>query len=187
MCGRYFVDINETEIQNIIASAKHNDNDSAQTTLFKGGEIFPTNTVPVITAADTRFMVWGFPDYTGKRPLINARSETASVTRTFKESFAQRRCIVPATSYFEWKTLPDKRAKQKYEFKLTDKSLLYLAGIYSLDGRFAILTRAAVSCLTEIHDRMPVILPFELSDIWLNKSPDIMNNALTELLFAPRA
>jgi putative SOS response-associated peptidase YedK len=182
MCGRYYVDIDEKDFRDIIASVERNAAARDETIAFKGGEIFPTNAVPVITAAETRFMVWGFPCHDGKKPLINARSETAASTRMFKESFAARRCVVPATSYFEWKRL-NKRTNQKYEFKLPDKSTLYMAGIYSPDGCFSILTRPASLSISEIHDRMPVILPRHLTVAWLNEAPDVMGDALTELLF----
>jgi putative SOS response-associated peptidase YedK len=152
---------------------------------FNSGEIFPGTAAPVITSErEVRFMTWGFPDWTGKRPHINARSETAAAARTFREAMAVRRCIIPASSYYEWKSV-DKKQKEKYEFRLPDHSAFYIAGIYSPDGRFAVLTREAGPGLSEIHDRMPVILPKELTSVWLVESPEVMLEAVTELDFAP--
>ena len=71
------------------------------------GEIYPTDVVPVIapdrSGSRAVFpMKWGF---TGRSLLINARSETAGSKPTFKESWERRRCIVPASWYFEWEHL----------------------------------------------------------------------------------
>ena len=60
-----------------------------------------------------------------------------------------------------------------------------MAGIYSTDGQFAILARNAASAIMQIHDRMPVILPKSLIDVWLKQSPEVMSQALTDLQFSP--
>ena len=60
---------------------------------------------------------------------------------------------------------------------------MYMAGIYSSDGRFAILTRAASTVMAEIHDRAPVIVSKERVFSWLKESQDAMLNAVTELFF----
>lgn len=154
--------------------------------VFSGGEIFPGSAAPVITPDNSaRFMLWGYPSaVSGRRPHINARSETAATARTFSAAMASRRCLVPASGYYEWKTLGQKK-KVKYEFTLPGRVPIYMAGIYSADERFAILTRDAAPGLTEIHDRMPVILPKERADVWLNGSQDVFAHALTSLLFSP--
>ena len=150
--------------------------------VFRSGEIFPGNVAPVLDAErEARFMLWGFPNLiAGKRPLINARSETAAVKRTFCDAMASRRCLVPASGYYEWKTL-SKKHKEKYEFTLPDRETMYMAGIYTQANQFAILTRAASPSTGDIHDRMPVILPKTLGDVWLNESPDVILDPLTEL------
>jgi putative SOS response-associated peptidase YedK len=188
MCGRFVVEIEEQQLREIIEEAQDGiSRDSEQLSFtFKGGEIFPGNTVPVITANKKAcFMTWGFPSIVAdRRPHINARSETAATSKTFGEAIATRRCIVPASAYFEWKDL-GKKKKAKYEFRLKDRSPLYMAGIYSEDGEFAILTRDAAPAMTEVHDRMPVIIPKSSIDTWLNESPEAMSQALTELQFEP--
>jgi putative SOS response-associated peptidase YedK len=185
LCGRYFIESDNNELADIIAAAERSAAGYSAPVSFKLGEIFPGTAAPVITAErEVRFMTWGFPDWTGKRPHINARSETAAAARTFREAMAVRRCIIPASSYYEWKSI-DKKQKEKYEFRLPDRSPLYMAGIYSPDGRFAVLTREAVPGLSKIHDRMPVILPRELAEAWLVESPEVMLEAVTGLTFAP--
>jgi len=152
---------------------------------FSGGEIFPTNTAPVVTVDGLRFMTWGFPSILDNQyPHINARSETAATSKTFGEAIATRRCIIPASAYYEWKHTGKKR-KEKYEFTLPGRGPLYMAGIYTADGQFAILTRDAAPAMTEIHDRMPAIIPKSLIKAWLKDSPEAINQAQIELNFAP--
>ena len=196
MCGRYLVEISEEELREIAAALDTTPADGAVspcgnsdeltfTFAGKGGEIFPGSVAPVITGNnEVRFMKWGFPGIIAKQSYINARSETAAASRTFGEAMAARRCIVPASGYYEWKTR-DKKHKAKYKFTIPDQTLMFMAGIYSVDGQFAILTRAAVSAITEIHDRMPVILSKSLAEMWLQESPDALNEALTDLEFSP--
>ena len=80
MCGRYslFNEQDNTEIQSIIRKV----NQQYPDTPIKTGEIFPTNTVPIIIASGDRLQpmpcVWGFPQYSGNGVIINARAETAA-------------------------------------------------------------------------------------------------------------
>ena len=187
MCGRYLIEIDEKELREILSTAEISADDRLDklSFTFEGGEIFPSNTAPVITAEGVRFMTWGFPSISESlNPHINARSETASTSKTFGEAFDARRCVVPASAYFEWKQTGKKR-KVKYEFTLPKRTPLYMAGIYTIDGQFAILTRDAAPAITEVHDRMPVILPKSLIKVWLNDSPEVINQALIDLQFAP--
>jgi putative SOS response-associated peptidase YedK len=78
--------------------------------LITEGEVRPSNIVPVIapnrSGARTVFpMVWGFNLPRSSSPMVNARVETASSKPTFKESWERRRCIIPASYYFEWEHL----------------------------------------------------------------------------------
>ena len=200
MCGRYLIEIDDNELYDIIAEAEMNARSNAEhpelggsiaggaaARGFAGGEIFPGSVAPVITSGNAaQFMIWGFPSLAaGRRPHINARSETAATARTFSASMASRRCLVPASGYYEWKTLTGKK-KEKYEFRLAGRTPIYMAGIYSGDaggGRFAILTREAAPALAEIHDRMPVLFTKESASVWLGGSPDAIREALTDLTY----
>ena len=187
MCGRYLIEIDEKELKEILSAAETSADERMDklSFTFRGGEIYPDNTAPVITADGVRFMTWGFPSLVeNQHSHINARSETAATSKTFGEAMEVRRCVVPASAYFEWKHTGKKR-KTKYEFTLPKRTPLYMAGIYTIDGKFAILTRDAAPTMTEIHDRMPVIIPKSLIDVWINQSPEVMNQAVTILKFAP--
>ena len=207
MCGRYLIEIDDNELYDIIAEAEMNagrmeyggagavlaeyggtGEGSAAARGFTGGEVFPGSVAPVIISGNAaQFMIWGFPSLAaGRRPHINARSETAATARTFSAAMASRRCLVPASGYYEWKALSAKK-KEKYVFRLPGRAPIYMAGIYSGGiggGRFAILTREAAPALSEIHDRMPVIFTKESAAVWLAGSPDAIRDALTDLTFS---
>ena len=186
MCGRYLVEIDDDELGEIVAAAQAGAPAGFGPQGFCGGEVFPGGIAPVIAQGlKARFMLWGFPcAIPGRRPHINARSETAATAKTFSTAMAARRCVVPASGYYEWKAL-DKKRKEKYLLTLPGKSPMYIAGIYSEDGRFAVLTRDAAPGISEIHGRMPVIIPKTLVGAWLEESPGAMAEALTDLRFAP--
>lgn len=110
---------------------------------------------------------WGFPKWTSKGVIINARSETAAEKSMFRKSLLQRRCVVPATGFYEWN-----HKKQKYKFNLPNHELLYLAGIwneYEGEKHFVILTTAANEAMKDIHNRMPVILKKNIINQWVKK------------------
>ncbi len=145
---------------------------------IKSGEIFPTDTVPVLTLEDqavqARLFNWGFPGWQGKGVIINARSETVVEKSMFRQAFMQRRCIIPSTGFYEWKAASTGRKKDKYFLRLADSPMLYMAGIYmvyeqagmQLPG-FVILTTAANPSMQPIHDRMPVIIARHEQAAWL--------------------
>jgi putative SOS response-associated peptidase YedK len=126
---------------------------------------------------------WGFvPPWAkslrgGKQP-INARVETVATSRMFAPSFERRRCLIPADGFYEWKAHGKGRRKQPYHLAEPDGRPLVFAGIWSswrdreamdLEPVFstAIVTTEAAGEITEIHHRMPVILPETLWDDWL--------------------
>lgn len=127
---------------------------------FKTGEIFPTNTVPILVSENTHIKpipgYWGYPGYKGSDVLINARAETAAQKPTFADSFRYSRCIVPTTGYFEWN-----KQKTKYLFRKPGQIILYLAGLYKVykdTVKFVILTTKSNESVADVHHRMPIIL-----------------------------
>jgi putative SOS response-associated peptidase YedK len=76
MCGRFYIDDEDEQYQAFLKRMYRRDSDDASLPLRKSGEIFPTDTVPVLDAAGPRLMEWGFTRYDGKGRVINARSET---------------------------------------------------------------------------------------------------------------
>lgn len=107
---------------------------------------------------------------------INARFESVHEKPTFKRAFVRSRCLVPASGYYEWATeLGKYKTKQPIYISREDSHLLAFTGIYeswtSPEGVIrksaAIITRPAVGELAKVHDRMPVFLPRDRWDAWL--------------------
>ena len=187
MCGRYYIEIDEKELREIVnAVEKGLISDNEQMTFIKtSGEIFPTDIVPVQTGINKyQPMKWGFSGHGGK-PVINARSETAAQKPMFSEAMRERRCVIPASGYYEWKT--EGKKKTKYQFHIPGKSL-YFAGCYRREPHkpfysFCILTRQAAWGAEAIHPRMPVIIPQKHIETWLNEMPSEINYAVPDLEF----
>ncbi|MDX5337460.1 MAG: SOS response-associated peptidase [Cyclobacteriaceae bacterium] len=177
MCGRYSlskskIDLEERFQAEMLAEFKPRYN------------IAPTQLVPVITSESPKgfsFFYWGItPDFGQNKPvaqkLINAKAETVHEKISFKSSFERRRCLIPADGFYEWKKL-GKKTKIPHRFTLREEDLFSFAGIWeeyeSLSGEiqhtFLILTTTPNEVVSEVHDRMPVILSRENEKKWLDK------------------
>ena len=127
-------------------------------------------------------LLWGFPGFDKGKLLINARAESVKDRPTFSDSFAGRRCALPAAGFYEW----DKK-KEKVIFTLPDSPILYLAGIYrpyGAENRFVVLTREANASMEPVHDRMPLILSGKEVLPWVSdaaKAGDILTKELPML------
>ena len=141
--------------------------------------------------------------------LINARAETVREKKSFAESVAERRCVIPAKKFYEWD-----RDKNKAEFSSLHEKSVYLAGIYRFEdpavpersaktdgcadtpesmsddpfteqnGRFVILTTAANGSMKPVHDRMPLALRRDQIEPWLTdaeKTDEILSQTPEEL------
>jgi putative SOS response-associated peptidase YedK len=122
---------------------------------------------------DIALLRWGFAG-PNNAPLINARSETATQKPTFAEAFAQRRCLIPADSFYEWQALEGQKTKQPWRIGLKGGGMMAFAGLWQPEAAFGnedcftILTTAANDYLAPLHERMPVILPREQFGLWLD-------------------
>lgn len=175
MCGRYQLD---TGIEQLMLRF---DAENRYIGYGSKNEIFPTDTVAIITGEGGHNYIdaakWGFDNPYDKRPLINARGETVDQKRTFKDMFTNGRCIIPATAFFEWQKNEEKK-KTKMLITVKDVPIFGMAGIYrnvlNEDGskifRAAIITISANKVMSEIHDRMPVILPADAEKVWLDNT-----------------
>ena len=168
MCGRYFWDNDaeeafEEDFPELAGMAR------LQEKVLRTADYTPAMEVAaVVGAAGTLaadILKWGFIGFDKGRLLINARAESVRTKQTFAESFAARRCVLPAAGFYEW----DKK-KEKVIFRSPDRPILYLAGIYRPYGdekRFVILTREANASMLPVHDRMPLILTREEVEPWV--------------------
>jgi putative SOS response-associated peptidase YedK len=104
---------------------------------------------------------------------INARSETVDTSGAFRDAFTRRRCVVPATGFFEWDRTT--KVRQPYWFHRPGGKLVFFAGLHESwqpePGRwhrtFTILTTAANELVAPVHDRMPVVLDERSADLWM--------------------
>ena len=120
------------------------------------------------------------------RPLFNARAETVHRLPSFRLPFREHRCLVPASGFYEWRK-DDSGSRTPVWFHRGDNAPVAFAGIWSTeranDGDIdtcTVITCAANELVTPVHQRMPVILPHEAYDDWLN--PDADAGTLLSLL-----
>lgn len=129
-----------------------------------------------------QWVKWGFiADWMREPPkmlILNARSETVLEKPMFRGAIEQNRCIIPASGWYEWKTI--RGVKQPFymsrDMSKSNNSLLAFAGIYSrfmaADGSeidtMAILTKPAMGMLKQVHHRMPCMLPQDAYKDWLD-------------------
>jgi putative SOS response-associated peptidase YedK len=155
--------------------------------------IRPTNTAPIIRPLDPAdpfvgvdmvdarwwlipfFHKGGVKDW--KPMCTNARAETVATTATFREAFKRRRCLVPATHFFEWNG--PKGAKDMWRFSKVGSEIFCFAGLWDVahttDGRvesFTIITTAPGPDCSPYHTRQPVILEPDRWATWLDLSTD---------------
>jgi len=179
------------ELHSILATLRFK-NEIEAISVKLSGEIFPSNIIPVIIEVQGSEqaavpMKWGFPRFDSKGLIINARSETATIKPTFRQSAKNMRCIIPVSYYFEWQS--KEKEKIKYSLRPSNGSLAYIAGLYKIDSHsggqvFTVLTRQADDKISFIHDRMPVILPKQLIYEWLsphNSFDEFINRTVGEL------
>ena len=195
MCGRYYLD-DEIKDERLLEQFRQAMRISVKicANMKTRGEIRPTDIVPVIAPSSLGRrtgafpMQWGFTHPSRGMLVFNTRSETAKEKELFVTSVDDRRCLIPASCYFEWKKL-DKNRKEKYAFYAEDREPLYFAGLYirtSDEHRlpcFTILTQDAGKELRQIHPRMPVIVPLNRTEEWL--SPDTDFHTVVDSLKVP--
>ena len=208
MCTRYLMELSP-ELRPIIEAARHSSLtgkmvDQLGKALKTEGEVRPTDMVPVI-APDKKGikqiypMIWGFSLPGMDRPIVNARVETAPEKPSFKEGWKKRRCIIPASYYFEWDHIQvgnRMKVKDKYAIQPRNQQVTLLAGLYRIQQTdagfqypvFTVLTRKPSMELEKIHDRMPVILPEDVIADWINPATfvsdikRIAENSLTDMI-----
>ena len=115
-----------------------------------------------------------------KKPLINIRADTLAEKPYFRGALSKRRCIIPASGFYEWKEAdnPKEGGKTPIYFHRTDGKPFGFAGIWDqredTDGSplitCAIITTEPNALLGMVHNRMPMILPRRAEDLWLDAS-----------------
>ncbi len=168
--------------------------------------IAPTQDVAVVrkTADDPQrqlvMLHWGLiPSWAKEAKLgqrmINARGETVAEKPSFRAAFKRRRCLVLADGYYEWQKPAAKGTKkQPYYIHMQDDRAFAFAGLWeywegaSSSGPIescTIITTDSADLTADIHDRMPVILPPEAYELWLD--PELQDKDPLLPLLAPYA
>lgn len=145
--------------------------------------VAPEQDIAVIVQNDARKldeMRWGLIPFWAKQPssdlsTINARAETLEIKPTYRNSFKNRRCLIPADGFYEWKGAAGKKAPYFIRFKSHEP--FAFAGLYDLwesptsevIASATIVTTTPNALLSEIHNRMPVILSDGEFELWLSK------------------
>jgi putative SOS response-associated peptidase YedK len=176
MCGRFVIAADANALQ----QAFHLENVPEFSPRFN---IAPTQNAPVITNVHPKvlsFYRWGLipswsKDIAIGQKMINARTEGIEDKPAFRAALRRRRCLVPATGFYEWQKRDD--GKAPHYIHLTDQPIFALAGLWEVwrDAEkqelrtFTILTTAANPFMQSLHDRMPVILRREDYDLWLTQ------------------
>jgi putative SOS response-associated peptidase YedK len=191
MCGRFTMTVDPAQLQdtfpwlNVPEGMGHRYN------------IAPTQPVAVVPNNDENrieFFNWGLIPWWAKDPsignrLINARAETLAEKPAFRAAFRRRRCLVLADGFFEWRKDPGKKVKQPMYIRLKTGEPFAFAGLWeiwnSADGSqilsCTIITTEPNELVSDIHNRMPVILAREGYSAWLNPS-EVQPADLSDLL-----
>ncbi len=190
MCGRYNVTPNAQafiDAFDIVAGAELLP-DQPRYNIAPGTDKHPT-LVPIVRQSDKgrelAMVRWPLIPYWAKGKQVdystaNAKGETLVEKPTYKNAWQKRRCLIPASGYYEWRKVPGQKNKQPYHIKLHDQALFAFAGLWERskqeDGKAVesctIVTTTPAESIAFIHTRMPVILPPHAYPEWLTGSTD---------------
>ena len=189
MCGRYMLTSPVDALRQLFLFEQ-------RPNLMPRYNIAPTQEVPIVrltrdgAARELLMMRWGLVPFWAKdlkigNRLINARCETAHRQSAFREAFRQRRCLVPADGFFEWRR--EGKARQPLLIRRRDQAPFAFAGLWerwrdpsseSIVRSFTILTCPPNALVATVHDRMPVILAPEHRASWLDPSTSDVGSLL---------
>jgi putative SOS response-associated peptidase YedK len=139
-------------------------------------------------------MRWGYIPHWAKDEkigykMINSRAEKVAESRVFKSSFQKKRCLIPATGFYEWQKVG--KVKKPMHVRFESRDIFSFAGIYSywkspqdkVVLSASIITTTPNNLVEPIHNRMPVILPREIEAIWLD--PELEDIEILKELLVP--
>lgn len=181
MCGRYTLRLTSEQLQAIFNFLREVEEWQPRY------NIAPSQKNPVIRMVDGKrhatslrwglIPPWAQDDKLGFK-MINARSE--EIAKSYSGPLEKRRCLVLTDGWYEW------RDKQPFHFRFPNNVPFAFAGIWERWNNietYCIFTTSSVGTASEYHERMPVIIPPEAYDVWLD--PEIDGRELVEPLLKP--
>ena len=201
MCGRFVSATPPDQIAKYFDVAE-----TSETLLEPNYNVAPTTDIyTVLVSGGVRRLEpihWGLVPWWAKdlkvgNRMINARAETLAEKNAFKRAFRKRRCIVPADGFYEWQKRPGHKHKQPFYIERADGEPLAFAGLWEVwrgpdrEGppfpSATIVTGPANETMAAIHDRMPIVLPPDAWDTWLDPEVDDLDLLGRFLVPAPSA
>ena len=195
MCGRFAQERPASELAEIFAAEPLADE------LGPRYNVAPTDDALVVVQRQERRAItayrWGLvphwsTDLKAGSRMFNARAETITTSPAFRAAFQRRRCLVPVDAFYEWRRLGKER--QPYAIGREDGLPLVLAGLWAgwrdpasdpeaplIRRTFTIVTTTPNEVMAGLHDRMPVVLPPETWDTWLDPAPADLGELLALL------
>ena len=190
MCGRYELKAKARALNRHFPQLQLSQGEMPQT-----GEIHPTDAVLMITGNSTGYLAvkarWGlvgsFLDQEPRSPLTTLPSEGLAAKPFYSKILKRNRCLIPATAFYEWQSLASGKHKMRIS-QPTGETLMF-AGIFDhhpLAGTTcAILTTTANAAVSQVHNRMPVILGGDEGSFWLSEHEEFPETEFTALLQTP--
>ena len=190
MCGRFSLTADLGEL------ARRFEFDGNLLDLEPNYNVAPTQNVLTVIGGENRrggFMRWGLIPHWAKTAsigsrMINARAETVAQRPAFSDAFRRRRCLVLADGFYEWQRAGS--VKKPMRIVMESGEPFAFAGLWAMwrdsEGNripsCTVITTEANDLLRPIHNRMPVILPREMEEFWLDRDVQdvaVLENALT--------
>jgi putative SOS response-associated peptidase YedK len=181
MCGRYTHKLNWKQIHRLATLT------TPPLEFPDSFNVAPTQRAPIVREVDGQrrldLLRWGLVPFWADdakigNSLINARADTAATKPAFRAAFKSRRCLVPASGFYEWQKLDDGKRKQPHYVQRADENPMFFAGLWERWDKqgeaaggpvetYTILTTDPNELMARIHNRMPVILDPADFGAWL--------------------
>jgi putative SOS response-associated peptidase YedK len=198
MCGRFALYVTLAELADLFDLPALPEHFAPRYNIAPTQPVGIVRVNPQTSVREWAFAVWGLIPSWSKDPsmgarMINARAETVDEKPSFRAAFRRRRCVIPASGFYEW--VKQGNTKQPHYITSASGGILGFAGLWeSWNGpggeqieSCTILTTDANEAIARLHNRMPVILAPEDYDEWLGAAGDASPAQLSQLkhLFRP--
>ena len=148
--------------------------------------VAPTQMVPIVRVDDAGVgylsaLKWGLVPFWAAdlmigNGMINAKSEEVADKPAYREAFKARRCLIPASGFYEWQTVPGEKTKQPWYFTVKDEPVFSIAGLWERNTKatgepvetFTLMTGEPNDLVAPIHNRMPCIVRSKHYGLWLD-------------------